>query len=80
MKKRMISLLLVLVMVLSLVPAVSAAEPYIDVQTVIEPEYEEVKNFNDGYAAVKKDGKWGYMDEEGTVVVDFLYDWAGMFS
>ena len=70
MKKKMISLLLVLVMVLSLVPAVSAAEPYIDVQTVIEPEYEEVK----------KDGKWGYIDQEGTVVVDFLYDWAGLFA
>lgn len=78
MKKRIFSLVLVLALVLSMVPAVSAAE--LSSSVLIHAQYEDAKNFSGGYAAVKKDGKWGYIDETGKVVVDFQYVWAGYFS
>ena len=31
---------------------------------VIEPQYEEAKAFSNGYAGVKKDGKWGFINAE----------------
>lgn len=43
------------------------------------PGYEEVKSFSEGYAAVKKDGKWGYIDKTGTLRVPFKYDNAKEF-
>lgn len=39
--------------------------------------YEDIDDYNgasEGLLAVKKDGKWGFVDESGTVVIDFLYD------
>ena len=30
--------------------------------------------FMDGLLAVKKDGKWGYINEKGETVIDFIYD------
>lgn len=39
--------------------------------------YEGIDDYNgvsEGLLAVKKDGKWGFVNEEGTVVVDCLYD------
>jgi len=35
---------------------------------------------NEGYAAVKKEGKWGYIDLDGTVTVDFMFDEALSFG
>jgi len=35
---------------------------------------------NEGYAAVKRDGKWGFVDTAGTVVIDFGYEDALSFS
>ncbi|NLW02187.1 MAG: WG repeat-containing protein [Clostridiaceae bacterium] len=32
------------------------------------------------YPAMNSDGKWGYIDSEGKVVVDFIYDHAGFFA
>lgn len=78
MKKRIFSLVLVLALVLSMVPAVSAAE--LSSSVLIPAQYEDARSFSGGYAAVKKDGKWGYIDETGKVVVDFQYVWAGYFS
>ncbi len=37
-------------------------------------DYEEVLPFVEGYAAVKKDGKWGYINESGEEVTDFIWD------
>ena len=51
-------------------------------------EYYDVKNgtsirgydsgypFFEEYAAVKKNGKWGYIDKQGNVVIDFIFDKA----
>ncbi len=39
--------------------------------------YENIDDYNglsEGLLAVKKNGKWGFVDEQGNVVIDFLYD------
>ncbi len=36
--------------------------------------YDSVKEFMDGYAPAKKNGKWGYINTEGTEVTDFIFD------
>lgn len=78
MKKRL-SLLLSVIMLLGIMaPAALAAE--FRVTTVVQPQYEDAENFSDGYAAVKKGGKWGYIDEDGKMVISPKYDWAGQFN
>ena len=39
-------------------------------------QYEDACNFYKGTAAVKKDGKWGYIDQEGRELTDFVYEEA----
>lgn len=51
-----------------------------EIEPLVKPAYEEVKNFTDGLAAVKQNGKWGYIDETGKMVISPKYDWAGQFS
>ena len=36
--------------------------------------YQDVLYYSDGYCPVKKYGKWGYIDEEGNEVTDFIFD------
>src|SRR5215471_18806635 len=36
--------------------------------------------FRGGLAAVKKNGKWGYLDRDGRVVIPFAFDDAGQFA
>ncbi len=43
--------------------------------------YEDVDIFQDGtYAAVKQNGKWGYIDADGNKVIDCQYEEAKSFS
>lgn len=42
--------------------------------------YEDARPFAGGWAAVKKDGLWGYIDLEGTVQIDFQFDDARSFT
>ena len=43
--------------------------------------YEDARPFSDeGYAAVKKNGKWGFIDNNGTEVIAFIYDDALSFG
>lgn len=42
--------------------------------------YEDAHPFADGWAAVKKDGKWGFIDQEGTVQIDYQFDDARSFG
>lgn len=44
--------------------------------------FEEVKPFysDNSYAAVKKDGKWGFVDKEGKVIISPQYEEARSFS
>ena len=41
--------------------------------------YEEFNLFSNGLLAVEKDENWGYIDKDGEVIIDFLYDGAGQF-
>ena len=43
-----------------------------DKSIVIKPEYEDAHRFYEGFAAVKKGGKYGYINKEGKVV--FLFN------
>lgn len=43
---------------------------------VIQPVYQEAGLFKDGVAPVKKDDKWGFINTEGHIVINHLYDGA----
>lgn len=46
-----------------------------------EESFDAAKAFTqDGYAAVRKNGKWGFLDAEGKLVIDYQYDDAFSFS
>ena len=49
-------------------------------EVVIKPIYDDIKEFSCSIAAVCKDGKWGYIYEDGSQCVDFLYDDANNMS
>ncbi len=36
--------------------------------------FEDAESFENGFAAVKKDGKWGYIDKNGIDVTAYVYD------
>lgn len=44
--------------------------------------YEDIRSFSEGLAAVKKNGKWGFIDTKGTLVIPFTdqYTPVGSFS
>ena len=46
---------------------------------VLEPKYDMIKSFENGYARVKNNGRWGIIDKNGTVVVDIIYDEIGEY-
>ncbi len=48
--------------------------------TVIEPIYSDAHGFSYGYAAVKKNGKWFYIDKSGKSICDKTFEKAGNFS
>lgn len=69
--KRFVCLLLCAVMMLGALPAANAEES----QDIAVPFiYENAYSFSEGLAAVQKDGKWGYIDRTGNVVIPFQYD------
>lgn len=42
--------------------------------------FDAAKNFSEGLAGVKLNGKWGYIDEEGNVKIGFNFDEANEFK
>ena len=48
-------------------------------EEVISPQYTGAGPFSEGLAAVEKNGKWGYIDENNKTVISFRYDIAGVF-
>jgi len=85
MKRRIFALLLATALIFAFIPAVSADEVppergVLRYEELIEAQYEDAKMFSDGLAPVKQDGKWGYINLEGEVVIDFAYDVANVFS
>ncbi|MBS6194839.1 MAG: WG repeat-containing protein [Clostridiales bacterium] len=50
-------------------------------KTVGEETFDDAKVFGaEGYAAVCRDGKWGFVDANGKLVIDYAYDDACSFS
>jgi hypothetical protein len=47
---------------------------------LVKPTYELARSFSEGLAAIKSNGKWGYIDENGSLAVNALYDWAQDFK
>ena len=78
MKKRILALMIVLCLVVGISPITTATE--MNYSIIIPTQYEEVSSFEEGYAAVKLNGKWGYINEAGEMVVEPKYDWAGNVS
>lgn len=37
-------------------------------------QYEDIKWFEDGYCPVKYNGRWGFIDEQGNEVTDFIFE------
>ena len=48
-------------------------------RVVVEPVYNSALEFSEGFARVKKDGKFGFIDKSGKVVIDFYLDFAWFF-
>src|SRR5690606_18758861 len=46
----------------------------------IPPVYGSASGFSEGLAAVKKGGKWGYIDVNNKAVIDFQFDYARRFK
>ena len=46
----------------------------------IEPTYNEVEDFKEGYALVEKDNLYGYINKAGRVKIDFQYTDASSFT
>lgn len=44
------------------------------------PEFEEVRDFSDGMAAVKNNGKWGFINTAGTTIIELTYNDVADFS
>lgn len=48
--------------------------------TQVGGPYEDARPFADGWAAVKKDGKWGFIDTNGDVMIDYQFEDALSFG
>ena len=46
---------------------------------IASPQFEDVRPFSDGFAAVKLDGKWGYINAKGKIVIEPQYTLASDF-
>lgn len=47
---------------------------------VVAAEFEEVRDFSEGLALVKRDDAWGFIDREGRAVIPFKYAYGSSFS
>ena len=43
-------------------------------------KYDETRDFCDGFAAVKRNDKWGFVNEKGEEIVPCKYDFVCDFS
>lgn len=77
--KKILSAFLAGAMLLTTAAPMAMAASF-EIEPLVKPAYEQVGNFMNGLAAVKQNGKWGYIDETGKMVVSPKYDWAGQFS
>lgn len=83
--KRAAAAALCLCMIATQLPAALAAEPapargVLSYTQHIAPKYEDADLFSEDLAAVKQNGKWGYIDVTGATVVAPQYDLAYSFN
>ena len=72
-----------LALTLTLFICLFTMESYADslkVSEIVSPQYDQAMRFTEGLLAVKKGGKWGYIDKSGNVMIDFNYHIAYPFS
>lgn len=74
---KFITLLFAFTLMLS--PASSFANE-LTYKEIIAPKYEDAYVFSEGLAAVKKNGKWGYVNENDEVIIDFKYSFVNSFK
>src|SRR5687767_12537187 len=43
-------------------------------------QFDTIRSYSEGFAAVKQNGKWGFIDAKGTLVVRVKYDKVDDFS
>ena len=48
-------------------------------EVLIKPEYEDIDNFYEGYAVIKKDDKYGAVDEQFNIVIEPTWDYMSQF-
>ncbi|MCL2125581.1 MAG: WG repeat-containing protein [Oscillospiraceae bacterium] len=83
MKRRIITILAAIALCASLMPTASAAgvdRGVLMYEQLIAPQYDDARFYSEGLAPVKKDGKWGYIDMNNNIIIDFKYDVANPFS
>lgn len=51
----------------------------IDFKVIVDPIYEAIGPCSDGMIAVKLNSKWGYLDKLGKLVIEPIYEVAGVF-
>lgn len=71
---------LVIIFMAVLFLATSTSSAQMELQTLIEPSYEQLRDFSEGLAPFKRDGKWGYIDINENIVIQPKYHMAGNFS
>ena len=70
MKRRILALALAAALYFSALPAAAAEmRGNLETEELVPPRYEDAAAFSEGYAAVKQNGKWGYIDETGELVI-----------
>jgi hypothetical protein len=47
---------------------------------IIEPTYDFIRDYKEGFFGVKLDKKWGFIDQKGHVVIPLIYDEVASFS
>ncbi len=48
--------------------------------TLFSEKYEDAEQFSEGLATVSKNGKWGYVNTKGTLVITIKYSFATAFN
>ena len=45
-------------------------------QLVFMQKFQDGRQYCNNLAAVKKNGKWGFMDRNGNIIISMMYDWV----
>lgn len=51
-----------------------------DIDIVTKPQYDKIGDFQNGLAKVKLNGKWGFIDKDGNLAIELIYDEVDDFN